>query len=106
MIVKINGLTWKVQFVDRETIDGSLGLTSFRRFTMNVAIDVANDIVRSTITHEIIHMFLESYGFTADSNGMMFSEEQVCDFIAMNLSSINELTLKIYFEYKKKYNIK
>ena len=105
MTVKINNLTWKVLFVTRGSIDGSLGLTSFRNLEISIATDTVIDVVRTTITHEIVHALLESYGIV-EADGKLFSEEQVADYIAMNLNTINELTATIYLEYKKRYNIK
>lgn len=105
MTIKINNLKWKVEFVTRETIDGSFGLTSFRNLKISIATDVVKDVVRTTITHELVHALLESYGIV-EVDGKLFCEEQVADYIAMNINTINELTLKIYLEYRKKYNIK
>ena len=106
MTIKINNLIWKVMFKTRGDLDGSFGLTSFRKLEIYIATDVAQDVVRTTITHEIVHAYIESHGLVENKDGMLFNEEQVADFIAMNITSINELTLKVYIEYIKKYNIK
>ena len=108
MKIKINGLEWKVYFESSKELPDWWGVTRPGEFTIRLRHDLDKNIVRTTITHELIHAILASYGFTkpSENSDMLFSEEEVCDFIAMNLSTINELTLKVYLEYKRKYNIK
>jgi len=105
MIVTINNIKWKVLFVNRVDINECYGVTSFPSLQIKIAIDYPKEVIRTTITHEVVHAWLESYGYR-ENDGMLFSEEQVADFIGMNLHNFNELTMKIYLEYKRKYNIK
>lgn len=105
MKIKINNLAWNVVFTTREDINGCYGLTCFSKLEIKLAHDVHQDVVRTTITHEIIHAYIESCGFTTPNveSPMIFSEEQVCDFVAMNLEEINKLSNKLYLYYLGKY---
>ena len=105
MKIKINNIPWTVNFVHTGDIDNCIGVTKFRELSIYVATNVEKDVVRTSITHELIHAYVDSYGFIL-SDDDKFSGEQLADFIAMNLSNINELTMKIYLKYKQEYNIK
>ena len=105
MKIKINNLTWNVGFERRDDLNGCYGFARFSTLEIRIAHDVHKEVVRTTITHEIIHAFIESFGFTTpDTNStLMFSEEQVCDFIAMNLEEISKQSKKVYLYYLGKY---
>lgn len=102
--LKINGLEWRVKFThDREELkEDLLGLCVFTQLKIYVADDVDDAVVRTSIIHELVHAYLFSYGFTEakDTDNLMFSEEQICDFVAMNLISILEMANKLYDAYE------
>ena len=62
--MKINGLCWKI-FYDKNLGENYLGITDY--FVLEIKI---NPIVKDkcnldrTVTHEVIHAYLYSYGFT------------------------------------------
>lgn len=105
MKLNINGLIWKLSFVKKEDIDGCYGITKFSTLEIKIATNLHRDVVRTTITHELIHAYLESLGYTVPNvdSSMLFSEEQVCDFIAMNLDAITKQASKIFLVYLGKY---
>lgn len=102
--LKINGLEWRVKFThDKEELkEDLLGLCVFTQLKIYIADDADNAVVRTSILHELVHAYLFSYGFTKvkDSDDLMFSEEQICDFVAMNLISILDMANKLYDAYE------
>ena len=105
MKLKINDLIWDLSFVSKEEIDGCYGLTKFSTLEIKIATNLHRDVVRTTITHELVHAYLESLGYTVPSteSPLMFSEEQVCDFIAMNVESLMADSKKVFLVYLGKY---
>jgi hypothetical protein len=53
---------------------------------------MARSVTRSSITHELVHAFLFSYGNTVEG------EEQMCDFFAVHGEEIMRLTRMIMSE--------
>ena len=94
-----------MSFVNKDDIDGCYGVTRFSSLEIKIAVDLHVDVVRTTITHELVHACIESFGYTVPNvdSSMLFSEEQVCDFVAMNLESIYKLSRKLYLYYLGKY---
>lgn len=105
MKLKINDLEWNLTFVKKNEIEGCYGITRFSSLTIKIATDLHKDIVRTTITHELVHAYLESFGYTPPSidSALMFSEEQICDFIAMNQDFIMKQSSKVFSIYLDKY---
>ena len=52
-----------------------------------------NENIKRTITHEVIHAYLYSYGFTNKDN---FELEQMIEFISHNIKNIEKLTDEVY----------
>lgn len=55
--------------------------------------DLAPEVMRWTITHELVHAYLWSYGFDAVTN---LTHEQVCEFIASYCEDISKDTNTVY----------
>lgn len=55
--------------------------------------DLAPEVMKWTITHELVHAYLWSYGFDALTT---FSHEQVCEFIASYVEEISRDTEIVY----------
>ena len=105
MKVVINNLEWDVSFVEKHEIDECFGRTKFSDLEIKIATSFHRDVIRTTITHEVVHAFIESMGIVPPSSDsqMLFSEEQVCDFVGMNLDEIAKTSKTIYLYYLGKY---
>lgn len=100
MKLKINNITWDIKFTE-DIEEGFFGYTNVYKLKIGIRSDMALDVVRTTIIHELIHAMIFSYGFikAQPEDELLFSEEQVADFIAMNLDEINKLSNKIYLNF-------
>ena len=99
MKIKINKTNWNVYLVNEFRDEpGVLGKTCYLRGTVEILKGLSDEKMKSTIIHEIVHAYLDSYGFEVPNieSVMLFSEEQVCEFIAMNGEDIIHLSDKIY----------
>lgn len=89
-MVTINGLEWKLKL--GETVgDGLLGLTSFDEPTIYIRYQKNRESMFRTLTHELVHAYLFSYGFTNLDDDKKFSEEFICNFIANNVINILDI---------------
>ena len=103
MTIKINNFKWKIVFKKIE--EEPLGVTTM--IPPIIYIDDRLDLqtARATIIHELIHATLWSLGIykTQDSDKYLsLSEEQICEFCAMNLDNILKNTEIIFKKYKEK----
>ena len=81
--VKMNDIIWTVVGVERDAdeldFDGEVvfGLTVYASLTIFVrAEDVSRDVLRRTITHELVHAAIYSYGY----DGSSMNEEAIANF--------------------------
>jgi len=107
MKITLNGIKWNVSFVMRDEEPDVWGLTVPSRLEIIIRKDLAFDAIRTTVVHEVVHALLFSLGFAKidGSHELLFSEEQTCDFIAMNIGTIHEIANRILSYMEKKYNI-
>ena len=99
MKLRINRTNWNVYLVDRyEDEPGVLGKTSYIKGTIEIVRGMSSEKTKSTIIHEIVHAYLDSYGFELPNveSVMLFSEEQLCEFIAMNGEEIMSIADRVY----------
>lgn len=97
MTLRINNYDWKVIFVSEydERLKSQdedrivLGRTHYCNLLIAINKDVAEEIQKDTIIHEITHAYLFSIGIGDDR---IWNEEELCSFIGNNLLTI----LKLY----------
>ena len=95
--IKINGLVWNIQIDNNMSLD-YLGCTEYFNQTISINSKVkGNENIKRTITHEVIHAYLYSYGFTNKDN---FELEQMIEFISHNIKNIEKLADEVYKKLK------
>ena len=99
MKIKINGFTWTVIFFHRtnESFDGQ---TSESNMIIRINVNQNPQIVKATITHELVHAHLDSFGFGSYCKNR-FTLEELCEFVAMNNEKIKALTDQLMKEVEK-----
>ena len=108
MLIKINDFKWQVQFADRDNErlvlngDKCLGVTYFDELQIFLSNDMADELCKQTIIHELTHAFIFSYGIHLHTD----DEEAVCDFIGAYLLKIYDLTNKIIKKNKSRKEVK
>lgn len=101
MIIKINNLEWDVFFVPREhnklDDDGipCLGKAYFNDLQIYFDKNVAENLMRQVVIHELTHAFLFSYGVHVECNDDYDTEEAVCDFCGAYFDKIRKAANKI-----------
>ena len=88
MTITINNFNWTVSFVqsfDKE----KFATTHFLTQEIQVLDSLSREETRRTITHELIHAFMQSYGFGQIDE---WDTEVVCDFISTYADSIVKMT--------------
>lgn len=105
MKVTINNIDWKVYFYKEEAHEGALGFCKNVSGEIHIRKDMPSYMVKTTIMHEVVHAYLWSHGFVKPDEDatLLFSEEQVCDFIGMNYVELTKLADKIYMYYLEHY---
>ena len=100
MKIRLNNTVWTVGFLDDEDKE-TWGWTITSKLKIQISKELTLPNARSTIVHEIVHALLFSYGFAKETHdiNLLFSEEQVCDFIAMNIDNILRASDKVYCWY-------
>lgn len=99
MKFKVNGLTWTVQSVQRDSeklqINDKecLGVTCFRDLQIYIDCSLPEILFRQTVIHELVHAFTFSFGVHLVANEE--TEEPVCDFVGAHLDEIYSVTNKI-----------
>lgn len=99
MKFKVNGLTWTVQSVQRDSeklqVNGEdcLGTTYFQDLQIYIDRSLPEILFRQTVIHELVHAFTFSFGVHLVANEG--TEEPVCDFIGAHLDEIYSVTNKI-----------
>ena len=96
MTFRINGQTWTMSYMDSDSSklnpggdDIYLGLTEYSKQRIRIRTGMSKQLTRSTVSHELCHMFLFVYGF---GTSITFGEEEVCNFIGAHLDHIKDLT--------------
>lgn len=102
MIIKINGMKWNIEFLNKDDDrlyyedDYCLGITLFNELKIFLSNDMPCDLCKQTVIHELTHAFLFSYGIHLNTD----DEESVCDFVCAYLTKIQRSTRKIMKSYK------
>ncbi len=105
LTITIKDYEWKILFVkgDNANLDADednsvCGITHFNKLTIYINKDIAEDLVLHTITHELTHATLFSYGMGQYES---FTEENVCDFMETHAREIISNADYIYNAYMK-----
>ena len=93
--VKINGLKWKVFFVESDSPKladengkrNILGITYFRECEIYIDKELHKPLRRQTVIHELVHALLFSYGINAEGA----TEEEICALIGAHLDELVRL---------------
>lgn len=91
-MVTINNLEWKI--ITEKSDYRYLGLTTEGNLEIHVARVPSIQNIKRTITHEVVHAYLYSYGFPRKK----FDEEDICEFIANNLDTISQISQQVFSE--------
>lgn len=93
MIIKINGLKWKVQNMNPDSPElkndagnACFGVTYYPGQTITMRNDMSKELYRQTLIHELLHAYTFSFGVHLYANEK--TEEPVADFIGSHLDSI------------------
>lgn len=95
MVMTINGISWAIFFVDKShsalTDDNSeqdiYGITFYRTCEIYIDRELPKELMRQTVTHELVHALRFSYGECID----LENEEKICDFIAAHFDELKRL---------------
>lgn len=88
MTITINNFNWTVSFVqsfDKE----KFGTTRYLTQEIQVLDSLSMEETRRTMIHELVHAFMQSYGFNQIDE---WDTEVVCDFISTYADSIVKMT--------------
>lgn len=95
MKIKIHNYIWTVQTVqsDSEKMNPEpdhylAGLTEYADQAISIREGMSRERTRTTVIHELIHAFIDSFGYTSDC----MTEEEICDFFGANADDIIRLT--------------
>lgn len=94
-VMTINGMAWAVFFVDKShsalTDDNgtqdTYGVTFFRTCEIYIDRGLPKELMRQTVTHELVHALRFSYGKCID----LENEEKIGDFIAAHFDELKRL---------------
>lgn len=96
MKIKIHNDTWKVKLIKTSVKKMNpsenrinLGLTEYTEGVINIREGLSESVTRSTVIHELVHVFIFSYGCTVEG------EEAMCNFFGAHADEIIELTERI-----------
>lgn len=98
MKIKINNHVWEVIFFER-TDERYDGVTSESDMTIKVNKNLSKQAKKHCLIHELVHAHLDSFGFDNYVLQKM-TIEQVCEFVAHNIDSIQNLANKILGEHE------
>lgn len=98
MEIKIHNYTWTVQVIpgdckkmNPEPECYRAGLTEYAEQTISIRAGMSRERTRATVIHELVHAFIDSFGYTADEMG----EEEICNFFGANGDKIIRMTDEI-----------
>lgn len=108
MRTKINGIEWSVsrespEYIKNQSVDGEgyyFGLTDFRALSIYINSEIARDLAKATVFHELVHAYKFSIGFRNDE----LTEEDFCNFMAHHAETIIDLRNKVVAELFKMSN--
>ena len=91
-VITINGMEWGVFFVEKThpalTDDSNeqdiFGITFYRTNEIYIDCGLPKELLRQTITHELVHAVRFSYGESLD----LEDEEKICNFIGAHFDEI------------------
>lgn len=106
MRIEINNSTWEVAIVPNTNpeliVEGNAvtGATWLMQQRIYLSADLTKDTAKGIIAHELAHAFLCStqIRLAEDAKGEHYSEEEMCNFIAMYGEQILNLTYEVYDE--------
>lgn len=104
MKITVNNQTWKIKEVPYESgklvVNGTFrqGTTHFHTQTIYLSNDLLEDRKREVLLHELTHCFL--YATQAYVDKENFTEEEVCEFVALYGAKVTDIMRK-YFEEEK-----
>ena len=76
MKVRVNKRDYKVEIKEQDGIEG-LGLTNYKKGTIEILKGIDKELTKSTIIHELTHAYLFEYGMPKEE----YTLEDVCNFI-------------------------
>lgn len=96
MNIDIMNHKWEVVLKDEINMnsfgDDTLGITQFPIRRISILNTLVGEQLKQVVTHEVVHAMLDEFGCSSIVN---YGVEFVCDFIANNLNTINNLSEKI-----------
>ena len=99
--IVIKNVAYEIYFVDycymvvKEANEEAYGLTDYKLKTIQIRSDLHYNDIRATLIHEITHAYIEEYGFA----GMVFDEENICNFMGAYATEITELVDAILVDW-------
>lgn len=98
MKVQINNYDWEIAVIpgDSEKMNPEpevyrAGLTEYPEQIISIRQGMSTQRTRATVIHEVIHAFIDSYGYTSDC----MTEEEICNFFASQADRIMEIVERI-----------
>lgn len=103
--IKIGNLTWKINLVNErnrnlydlyadpkesDTRDAAMGMCYKNLCSIFISNDMTDQNMKRTITHELTHAILYTYGLLASRNEL--DEEEICNFMEIHLDEIRRLS--------------
>ncbi len=90
--ITINGMEWAVSFVDKNHPkltnengeQDAYGITFFRTCEIYIDGGLPKELLRQTLTHELVHAVRFSYGESLD----LEDEDKICNFIGAHFDEI------------------
>jgi len=104
MKIKINNLEWKIEEVETRSselmVDGNqcFGVCKFHSQEIFLDATLKSDKLCSTLRHELTHAFLYCYMLESKKT---YTEEEVCEFVALYSKQINDIVLDYIKEHLK-----
>ena len=102
--IRIGNLDWKVKLVDDKnkylydinanpkesnTSDAAMGMCYKNLCQIFISNNMTSGNMKRTITHELTHAILYTYGLLASKNDL--DEEEICNFMEIHLEEIRKL---------------
>ena len=79
---------WAIQW-DSKLKSGTLGLCDSANYTIKISQNIkAEDVLRATLLHEVMHALYFTYGFKPESSNRYEGEEEVVSFISSGMFDI------------------
>lgn len=105
MEIKINENTYKIEILGEtderlKMEDGEYhsGVCDMRKKRIYIMEGLGLDAARYTVKHELVHAFIDSYGFLQ----VEYTDEIIADFVAIYGKKIEEAFKEVYLYYLQK----